>query len=349
MNNAKIIKKTCFVILYCLFCILAILLIFEFIYRQQIIDTYLPELQTFNKEITLKDKTKKTILVFGDSFTGGKINFPGIMQKQLPGYRIINSGIPGSGIIESLIIAQKRFKIFEPDIFIYQIYAGNDLFNISYTVNWQKLSFIRNLYWSIAERFRFLSFLNYRLGQIKQSIIHNSSKKTIKNKIPLQKARMMRTRTFTIRNYDKNARLYFKAEPEILENHILVKGKRKRDFNILLAKLEKLISFCQAGTCKAYILIIPHPCQINKQYFENIKLAGAQFEHPELIQNNEYPFVTKIRKKFKNKPDICVLNPIKIFKEYEDNNKPLYYINNAHLNPEGQNVIAEFLIDNISL
>ena len=148
-------RKISFVFASILFCLLFSLLTFEFIYRSQIIDTYTPELKAYNYDKILNDENNmKSILIMGDSFTAGKNNYPYYMQNSFQDWRIINSGVSGTGVIQTLIIAPKRLKRFKPSIFIYQIYVGNDLFDITYPVNWKTISFFRNTYWSLSNYFR---------------------------------------------------------------------------------------------------------------------------------------------------------------------------------------------------
>ncbi|MFQ5964399.1 MAG: hypothetical protein ACE5KZ_08960 [Candidatus Scalinduaceae bacterium] len=304
----------------------------------------MPELVAYNKDKGLNNEgSMKNILIMGDSFTAGQESYPYIMQRNLRNYRIINSGLSGTGAIQASIIAPKRFKKFKPSIFIYQIYVGNDLFDITYPVNWRTLSFSRNMYWKASNYFRSISFLNYRLGQI-------SAGKGNKNREKLKQVYSHNIDNhFSAGEYNKRERLYIKAEPLILENHILVKGKRKKDFYVLLQKLEELVSYCKRGECEAYILVIPHACQVNECYLENMTHIGSIFNYPKQILKNEYPFIKKIREIFKLNSDVHVLNPIRVLKDKENENKPMYYHNDGHLNQYGQKVIADFVIDQINL
>lgn len=159
-------RQTVFVVMYLVGSAVLALLAFEILYRIQVVDTYAPELRAYDPGSDLRnDDGRPTILLMGDSFTAGTESFPAILRRDLPGARIINAGIPGTGIIETAIVAAERFRRFRPAVFVYQIYVGNDLFNITYPVNWHKLSVTRNLYWMLAQRFRSISYLNYRLGQ----------------------------------------------------------------------------------------------------------------------------------------------------------------------------------------
>lgn len=340
MNKRKISFIFAGILFYLLFSLFA----FELIYRSQIIDTFAPELKTYNNDKNLNDeKNMKSILIMGDSFTAGKNNYPYYMQNSLQDWRIINSGVSGTGIIQTLIIAPKRFKRFKPSIFIYQIYVGNDLFDITYPVNWKTNSFFRNTYWSLSNYFRSISFLNYRLGQI-------SMKRKIKDEKEHKQTFLDTSKDFSIEKYSENEKIYKNAEPLILENQIMVKGKRKKDFDILLRKLEKLITYCkQGGECKTYILVIPHACQVSIRYLINMKRLGFILNDTKQIIKNEYPFIEQIRKKFENNSSVQIINPIQILKNYEKEKRLMYYQNDGHLNPQGQKVIADYIISKINL
>jgi len=137
------------------------------VYVSGLFDFYKPELTSFNSGKDLQSSHEKdTILVMGDSFTAGNNSFPNILRNILPDHRIINSGVSGTGVAQTLLMAKDRIERFEPDIFVYQIYPGNDLFDIRYPINWKQLPFSRNLYWLISSKLRVISFINYRLAQI---------------------------------------------------------------------------------------------------------------------------------------------------------------------------------------
>jgi hypothetical protein len=343
-------KKIFFVFVYVISCLIFILFAFEFIYRWQIIDTYLPELRSYNFYDNLDDKeNKKTILIMGDSFTAGSNNYPDHMQYKLQDWRIINSAISGTGVIQASIIASRRFKKFKPSIFIYQVYVGNDLFDITYPVNWENVSFSRNMYWTVSNYFRSLSFLNYRLGQMNKGE-NVKQRKRRNNETELKRIyNIDTTDSFSVEKYNKRERLYSKAEPRLLEDQLMVKGRRKRDFEIFIDKLKDFASYSRSREIKLYILVIPHACQINEHYLENMRSLGFVFGDNKQILNNEYPFIVQIQQEFKQNPNVQILNPIQVLKNNEKENKRMYYQNDCHLNPNGQKVIAEYILKEINL
>ena len=144
------------------------LLVLEWLYRSQLVDTYTPELHTFNLPQMLAPNAKPTLLVMGDSFSASRTSYAGILQDTLQEWRVINAAVSGTGVLQALYMAPKRFAQFHPSIFLYQVYVGNDLFDIRYPTNWRTISPVRNVYWFLANHLRVIGYLNYRLRQVKE-------------------------------------------------------------------------------------------------------------------------------------------------------------------------------------
>src|SRR6266705_4883245 len=142
------------------------LLVLEWVYRAQLVDTYRPELRTFNPAPVSAPDGKPALLVMGDSFTAGRTSYAGLLQDTLQEWRVINAAVSGTGVLQALYMAQNRFAQFHPAIFLYQVYVGNDLFDVRYPTNWRTISPVRNIYWLLANHLRVLSYLNYRLSHM---------------------------------------------------------------------------------------------------------------------------------------------------------------------------------------
>src|SRR5262249_55431605 len=106
------------------------LLVLEWVYRSQLVDMYRPELHTLNPPQVLASNAKTTLLVMGDSFTASRTSYAGILQDTLQEWRMINAAVSGTGVLQALYMAPNRFDQFHPSIFLYQVYVGNDLFDI---------------------------------------------------------------------------------------------------------------------------------------------------------------------------------------------------------------------------
>lgn len=322
------------------------LLAFETIYRFQIFDTYLPELRSFNDGVDLKSySNKNTILVLGDSFSAGTTSYPETLRHSQTIFGVINSSIPGTGIIETAIVAPRRFAKFRPSILIYQIYVGNDLADISYPINWQEVSFARNIYWTLSQNFRSIRFLNYRLGQLYYS------SRGIPSEARPSRLDVEEGRPFSLEGFDHREKTLLKADPWLIEDQILVKGNRRRDYELFLRKLEKLLRLCAPGYCEAYLLVLPHPCQVDEQYLNRMKLLGARFTNQDEILSADYPFTSGLRnfQQEKGYNNAHLLNPIYALREKEGQGVGLYYQNNSHLNRAGQKVLSEYLIRELGL
>jgi hypothetical protein len=332
------IKATSKVLFIGLLFVTISLLAFEGMYRYQVVDTYLPELRSYNEGNDLAGFVNdNVILVMGDSFSAGMYSYPSIMRKALKEYLVINSSVPGTGIVEANILAPKRFFEFNPSIFVYQVYVGNDLLDISPPINWDKVSLVRNAYWAVSQYLRSLRYSNYRLGQM----FHPS-------RFP-ENQPMPKDEPFSSERYNFREKLFFVADPWHVENQILVRKKSLNDYQMFLSKLRKLLSHCKLGACRSYVLVIPHPCQVNERYLKNMEFIGANFSDFSKILSDEYPFIAGINR-FLRENDmeyVRLLNPLGLLREKEKEGSRVYYQNNSHLNSVGQNLIAGFLLEEL--
>ena len=355
----RTINKISIILLVTLLCVISALSIFELMYRHQTIDTFNAELKYYNQPSVLDNSLQKdTVLILGDSFTAGSSNYPAIMQDWQNKYRIVNSAIPGTGILEALLIAPRRFKQFNPDIFIYQVYVGNDLYNIHYPVNWDTITPVRNIYWSIAQSFRSIWYLNYKNGQIAYALkeadtldLPTENAKKLDLSCEFFEQLQLEHEPFSPDKYTLRDKIILKAEPWILENQIMIRRNRKKDYDLFLVKLKELLSYCEMPKCRAYVLVIPHAVQVNQHYIQDMQQLGAKFSNPNEILSDEYPFIKNLRvfihaNGLKN---IQILNPIKDLRRSEAAGKSVYHQNDSHLNPYGQGIIAKFTLDKIGV
>jgi hypothetical protein len=317
------------------------LVMLEGVYRWQLVDTYAPELRALNSSEDLVDYGRRTVLIMGDSFTAGTRSYVSILKERVPGLRIINGGVAGTGVIQAEIIARRRFEAFHPSIFIYQVYVGNDLLDIRYPVNWAKLSLWRNLYWAIANEMRSIGHLNYRLGQM----MHSRRTRTRAMPQPLEPQTHLTTvvaDSFSVEKYDPRVKLYFKAEPSLLENSIFVKASRRSDYDRLREGLKRIMAYCRPERCRAYVLVIPHAAQVHERYVSSMRDLGARFIEADRLPLPDYPFLAGIQATFGTWPNVEVLSPLPILQQVSGRT-PVYFSNDEHLNRAGTEAIAEFL------
>jgi hypothetical protein len=236
-----------------------VILLLEAAYRFAMFDPYGPELRAYNSVEDLATKIPaRTVLVMGDSMTAGARSYPALMRGAIPDLRVINAGIPGSGILQANIVAAKRFREFDPDVFLYQITVGNDLLNLRYPIHWRKVSFARNVYWSVVHRLRLIEYLNYRSGQLAFSIRHREFlRDRAAGGPPEPRSCGYDPDEFDPLEYTKRIRIYFQADPGYLEDQVLVRASRERDFERLLDGLQRLLRHCDPESCRSFLLLVP--------------------------------------------------------------------------------------------
>jgi len=324
------------------------LLVLEWLYRSQLVDTYRPELRTFNPPQVLASRAKPTLLVMGDSFTAGRTSYAGILQDTLQEWRVINAAVSGTGVLKALYMAPKRFAQFHPSLFLYQVYVGNDLFDIRYPTNWRTISPARNVYWLLANHLRVIGYLNYRLRQVKATLTSRLGHSFSLAGTAVAASAAGDTGTFSIEHYDPRVKLYVRAEPSLIEDSILVQGNRQHDYVIFLERLAQLLTYCQPEVCRAYILVIPHVCQVDAAYLTHMSQLGARFTTPAALGLSEYPFLAHLRERFTAWPNVHIVNPLSQLREVHAQ-QAVYYANDEHLSPAGQHEIAVLLRQQLHL
>lgn len=326
--------------------LLVSLAVLEGFYRWQVVDTYWPELRTLNSPEDLSADSRRTVLIMGDSFTASPGSYAGILKQAFPELRIINGGVSGTGVVQAEFMARRRFHAFHPSIFIYQIYVGNDLLDVRYPVNWAELSVGRNFYWLIANQLRSISYVNYRLGQIVQADRGGTRQTSGPEARPGLAA--WPSDSFSVEKYDGRVKLYLRADPSLVEDSIFVKERRRPDYEAFLKGLRRLLDYCKAELCRAYLLVIPHVSQVDERYLSHMRELGATFTEPDRLRAPEYPFLAGVESRFNTWDHVRVLNPLPVLAGINDKT-PVYFANDEHLNPVGQATIAEFLAQKLDL
>ena len=321
------------------------LLVLEWAYRSQLVDMYRPELHAFNPAQRLTPNGKPTLLVMGDSFTAGRSSYAGTLQDTLQEWQVINAAVSGTGVLQALYMAPNRFAQFRPSILLYQTYVGNDLFDIRYPTNWHAISLARNMYWSLANHLRVVGYLNYRLRQVKETL---TSRQRHALSLTGTAAASGDTEAFSVEDYDTRIKIYLRAEPSLLENSVLVQGGRQQDYAIFLEKLAQLLSYCKLEVCRAYLLVLPHVCQVDAAYLTYMSQLGAHFTTPAALHLPEYPFLARLREHFATWPNVRVLSPLPRLREVHSQ-QAVYHVNDEHLNPLGQQELAVWLQQQLHL
>ena len=342
------LRKTLLLALMALVSLSLALLVLEWLYRLQLVDTYRPELHTFNPPQVLAPNAKPTLLVMGDSFTASRTSYAGILQDTLQEWRMINAAVSGIGVLQALYMAPKRFAQFQPSIFLYQVYVGNDLFDIRYPTNWHTISLGRNVYWFLANHLRVIGYLNYRLRQVKETLTSRHSHRLSLAGTAVAASAAGDPGAFSVEHYDTRVKLYVRAEPALIEDSILVQGNRQHDYGIFLERLAQLLTYCTPAACRAYILVIPHVCQVDAAYLTYMSQLGARFTTPAALGLPEYPFLVRLRERFTAWPNVHIVNPLSTLREVHAQ-QAVYYANDEHLSPAGQQEIAVLLRQQLHL
>jgi hypothetical protein len=342
-------RKTLLMALMVLVSLSLALLVLEWLYRSQLVDMYRPELHTFTPPQMLTLDDKPTLLVMGDSFTAGRTSYAGILQDTLQEWRVINAAVSGTGVLQALYMASNRFAQFHPSIFLYQVYVGNDLFDIRYPTNWRTISLVRNLYWFFANHLRVVGYLNYRLRQVKEETLTSRQ-----GHVPSLAGTAVAasatgdTGVFSVEHYDTRVKLYVRAEPSLIEDSILVQGHRQHDYAIFLESLAQLLTYCKPAVCRAFILVMPHVCQVDAAYLTYMSQLGARFTTPAALSLPEYPFLVRLRERFTAWPNVHIVNPLSRLREVHAQ-QAVYDANDEHLSPAGQQAIAALLRQRLHL
>ncbi len=324
-------KRILFFGAYLLFCLAGLLLVFEFIYRHQLLDFYQPELRFNNRPADLKPSSRKTLLVMGDSFSVCPPHETWVdsLRSWLPAYRVINAAVSGTGIYEARYTAPRRFRKFKPQVFIYQVYVGNDLQDIRRPLNWRTMSLPRYVYGFMCSYLglRSLTFANYRLGQLLSHPGANGQQ----NADP----------PFSPATYPESVTIYTRAEPDNLEDTVLARGERARDVATLSDGIKKLAGYA-VPECRKYVVVIPDAGQVNDFYLNHLQQLGARVRDPQGLHRDDYPLVTRLQQELAA-ADLKVLNPLPLFRAQERQGQRLYYQNETHLQPVGQALLGQFL------
>jgi len=329
------IKRVLFFWAYLFCCLACFLLVFEYIYRYQLIDFYQPELRTNNRPADLKDASHRTLMAMGDSFSAipKNENWVNFLRLHLPSYRTINAAVSATGIFESVYMAPGRFRRFKPQVFIYQVYVGNDLQDIRRPLNWRTMTLPRYVYGFLCSYLglRSLTFANYRLAQLLSP--SNAG------------AEQSAAQPFSPATYPKSVTIYTQAEPYNLEDTVLARGERGRDLATLIDGIKKLVSY--AGLeCRKYVVVIPDAGQVGDFYLDHLKQLGARVSDPQGLHRDDYPFFIRLKVELAG-AGVQVLNPLPLFQEHERQGQRLYYSNDTHLKPVGQSLLGKFVLERL--
>lgn len=317
----KRLKKIAKFIVKVGFVLFAALALFEMVYRFNWIDFYSTELKALNGSGELESKKKK-ILVFGDSFTANEQSYAAVMQDSIREFTTINSGVVGISVKQMRLFFADRVDEFKPDLIIIQLYVGNDFQDYHHSRNWSELSFFRNCYSLIGDKFISLQYLNYKLGGLGAS---NS------------KVKGMAESDFNPTTYNRREARYFKADAHALNDAVMIRGNQKSTYVEMKNDLQELI---ESAKVPVVVLVLPHAAQVTNEYRKNMVTLGAILPVQRYI--GKFGFYDQLKTDLKPLKNVKVISPLTRFR-LDSHRKQLYYPNDPHLTEYGQKQLYDFV------
>lgn len=294
------------------------LLIVECFYRFQWVDFYANEWRFQNQEVVPR-KGRKTVLVFGDSFSADPNGWVTQWRKS-DNFTVYNAAVPGIGPETHRLLCNNRVAITRPNTVIVQLYEGNDLYDVQKPVNWERFSTGRNLFWTCTDYLRCLQWMNYRLGQKKADLKSMSNPK--------------KQEVFHTEAYDPRTRLYISGDREYPQSLCFPKHEEGRVFQQLTAFLHEMKAALPTSTTFK-ILLLPHCVQVHSRYLEHYRQLGARLDE-RLLQ--QHPWKSRLEKE-----GFEILDPLPYFRTLEAGGNRLYFANDQHLSPKGQDFLTRFI------
>jgi hypothetical protein len=307
--------------------LLVLLAILEIFYRNQWMDTYKRELNALNPPTGPANPSKK-VLAMGDSFTAAENSWVNVLRTRHPDWQIVNSAVPGTTIYQANLMLEGRLETFKPDLLIYQVYVGNDLFDLRYPQNWGEIGWGRNIYWGLANHVRSLAWLNYALGQFKRAASMPDFAQGKENQGAFDPAK-----------YSERERLYLRAEPELIRNQVSLEGGREEDMEDYMELMKEFLATAREAGCRVLVLVVPHCAQVEPRYGERMRMIGAKgAEYGGEIGGAMYPFWRKLAEL--QGEGAGFVNLLPLLSEREGMGEAMYYLHDAHLNDAGQTMVA---------
>jgi GDSL-like Lipase/Acylhydrolase family len=316
----------------------------EIAYRGQWIDFHRADLAASNPTGALEESSRPTVLALGDSFTAGRDNWPGYLQKLLgPEVRVVNSGVGGSTIRQMRAMIEGRIRRFQPRWVICQIYTGNDLSDLRHPKATGEIGPLRRLYW-LANDLGAMSpwFLNTRLRLAADRLA------PAYRLPPTERRRLIRemeARPFSVEDYSPRSRTLLAADPTLISDQIALTGEMAAAWSDYRENLVKLIESCTSSGAELILMVVPHCSQVSPVYARRFEMLGARFPDVTLLEAAEYPFVVRLRETAAEYPGVEVLNVLPPLRSTESSGGPLFFPNDPHLNPTGRRVVAGIIIN----
>lgn len=327
VNKSLIFKRVGGAIGYILFLGVAVLCLLELCFRMYVVDFYGNNLAGLN---TSADFSGTSVLVIGDSFSADQRSYVKGLRAKMPDQSIVNASIPGTCIRQHQLFAKKRLEQFTPDLLIYQVYVGNDLLEYRHPIDGEGISVKRKAYWWLADRFLVLGYLNARMLGFKRV----RTKEEDLAREPKSDA------TYSAEAYNQRTKLLLKAEPALIQNSVLLQGRRKEDMKAFCADIKEMLDDVPSAT-KVIVLVIPHCAQTGELYLERMEELGAiPADHAALLAE-DYPFFDYLNAELSTS-NCSVVNALPWVKN-ASREELYFYPNDPHMNEVGQQRLADSL------
>jgi len=141
----------------------------EVAFRFQVVDFWQAELRRYNT--TIATGSGATVLLLGTRSVPAGALADQLRLQLGPRVAVINSAVSGTTARDALLVAPRRLERFRPQVVIYQVYIGNDLFETRHA-GASKAALGRRLYWTLLDRgWWSLGWGNYKLGQLRDQLL----------------------------------------------------------------------------------------------------------------------------------------------------------------------------------
>jgi hypothetical protein len=112
-------------------------------------------------------------------------------------------------------------------------------------------------------------------------------------------------------------RMVFLADPQLLDETINLKGRRRKDFFRLIHNVRGMVNLCPLGTCHIGLLVVPHKVQVSREHARQYELLGATFADKDALMEINYPFVRELQAFLSDRANLLVINPLAKIQDME--------------------------------
>lgn len=296
--------------------------LFEMAYQQQWWDFYAVEWKALNEGARPKEGNYK-VLVFGDSFGAQPDGFVEKWREADSTVTIYNASIPGTCGVQHAMILARRLADVTPDLVLFQVYEGNDLWDASLPTSQEAFSWQRNTFYRLASWWKSLAYLNYKFGQLKWLV----------NQDGLETGNPKKDGTFSPNAYHRRTQLYLEANPHYLSETFTLKGKWARDGAQTLVSVYRSMIDQLPDSTQYQFLLIPHCTRVAQHYADQYRQMGATLVEQDVESSG---FKDKLIEAFGK---AHVYDAMPTLKDAEENGVACYFANDPHLNDVGHRQI----------